>query len=294
MKWRRIRQWTVVGICLAVPGLLISAWLVAGSLLAPANRVIGEPPKDLPVVSATIDSESGSRIAAWCIPAEESEATVILLHGIRGDRRSMLGRAKLLHQAGYSVVLIDLQAHGESPGAQITIGHLEQHDVRAAVSYVRMMQPNHRIGVIGVSLGGAAALLGSPLDVDALVLESVYPTITDAVHNRVAAQVGPLSYVLSPLLLCQLQPRLGISTRDLRPIDKMADVACPLLVASGDVDRHTTIAETQLMFESAIEPKQLVIFKGAAHIDLLNHDRQKYKEEILGFLETYLRSSPRK
>ena len=181
------RSWNLPGDSL---GLLISAWVVAGALLAPANRIIGEPPKDLPVVSVTIDSESSSRIATWCIPAEDSKATVILLHGIRGDRRSMLGRAKLLHQAGYSVVMIDLQAHGESPGAQITIGHLEQHDVRAAVSYVRMMQPNHRIGVIGVSLGGAAALLGSPLDVDVLVLESVFPTIADAVHNRVAVQVG--------------------------------------------------------------------------------------------------------
>ena len=33
------------------------------------------------------------------------------------------------------------------------------------------------------------------------------------------------------------------------------------------------------MFDSAIEPKQLVIFEGAAHIDLLNHDRQKYKDD---------------
>ncbi|WP_425397805.1 alpha/beta hydrolase [Aeoliella sp.] len=266
----------------------VASWIVGGRLVAPALHVVGPPPDDLPVESVTIDSQSGSSLAGWYVPAEGATATVVLLHPIRADRRAMLSRARLLHEAGYSTLLVDLQAHGESPGEHITIGHLERHDARAAVEYVRRRTPEHKIGIVGRSLGGAAALLGSPLEVDAVVLESVYPTIDEAVHDRMEMRFGPLHHVLAPALLVQLEPRLGISTSDLRPIDHIATVGCPVLVAAGDQDRHTTLAETERLHAEASAPKQLVIFGGAGHNDLLKHDAAQYKDEIVGFLDEHL------
>jgi fermentation-respiration switch protein FrsA (DUF1100 family) len=244
----------------------------------------------LSVEVAKIDSDSGSSLATWYIPAKDAHATIILLHAIRGSRLDMLGRARLFHDAGYTVVMIDLQAHGESPGQHITVGYLERFDARAAVNFAREKDPANKIAVVGCSLGGAAAVLASPLDIDAAVLESVYPTIEEAVHNRIAARLGPLSYILSPILIRELQFRSGISPSELRPIDHMAELQCPVLVASGDADRHTTPAETERMFAAASEPKQLVFFKGAAHVDLQSYDAEQYKREVLPFLEEYLRA----
>lgn len=269
--------------------LLFSAWIFGGMLVAPANRTVGPPPSDFPALSTTLDSDSGSRIATWHLPVDDSTATIIVLHGIYESRRAMLERAKLFHDSGYSVVLIDMQAHGESPGKNVTIGFLERHDVRAAVQFAKQTHPDHRIGIVACSMGGAATLLASPLEIDALVLESVYPTITEAVHNRVSVRLGPLSHALAPLLLCQLKPRLGISTSDLRPIDRIASVDCPVLLAAGDADRHTSIAETRRMFDTAVSPKQLVIFEDAHHTDLLKHNPKKYNDEILPFLDEHLR-----
>lgn len=133
-----------------------------------------------------------------------------------------------------------------------------------------------------------ATLLASPLELDALVIDSVYPTITEAIHNRIAMRVGVLSRVLTPMLLWQLPFRAGISLRDLRPIDQIPNVGCPLLISCGDHDQHTTLAETRRMFAAAKEPKQLVIFPSAAHVDLLEFDSERYRREILAFLEEHL------
>jgi len=51
--------------------------------------------------------------------------TIVLMHGVRANRLSMVRRAEMLHRAGYSVLLFDFQAHGESPGSHITMGYLE-------------------------------------------------------------------------------------------------------------------------------------------------------------------------
>lgn len=288
-NWRKARRWLLAGALFSATSLFVAAWFAGGSLVAAANRKVGPPPADFPAIFTTLESESGSRIATWYAPVEDAQARIIVLHGVRECRRSMLNRAKLFRDAGYSIVMIDMQAHGESPGRNITIGYLERHDVRAAVAFARQAKPDHKIGIVACSMGGAATLLASPVGIDALVLESVYPTITEAVHNRVEAQVGPLNHVLAPLLLCQLKPRLGITTADLRPIEKVASIDCPVLVASGSADRHTTVAETRRMFDCANQPKRLVIFDGAAHTDLFEHDPQQYQDEVLPFLESHLK-----
>jgi uncharacterized protein len=288
MKWRTIRRWLAFVCALALIALLVTAWIVGGALVAPANRTVYLPRSDLPIVATTLPSASGSTLATWYIPAEHAHATIILLHAIHGDRRAMWGRAMLFHQAGYGIVMVDLQAHGESPGEHITLGCLERHDVRAAVDFARRMNPRHRIGIVGCSLGGAAALLASPLDIDAAVLESVYPTVSEAVHDRIAIRVGPFAYVLSPLLLWQLPLRMGVYPSDLRPIDHIGHAGCPVLVAGGDLDQHTTLGETQGLFAAAKSPKKLVIFRGAAHVDLLDYDPQRYENEVLPFLANCL------
>jgi len=296
MNWRRIRKWSLIAGVIGLVVVSAAAWNVGGALVASAHRAVGPPPTDFAAKTIEIPSKSGATLAAWHLPLPDSHATVIFLHAIRGDRRSMLSRARLFRDRGYSTLLVDLQAHGESRGEQITVGYLERHDVLAAVNYIRTESPHHQIAIIGRSLGGAATLLAKP-NVDALVLESVYPTVSEAVHNRIAMRLGPLHHVVAPMLLVQLKPRLGCSYSQLRPIDQINKVHCPVLIASGESDQHTTLEETRRIYNAASKPKKLVIFDGAAHVDLLAYDSQKYESEVMGFIdevlaEAFLRDVP--
>ena len=128
----------------------------------------------------------------------------------------------------------------------------------------------------------------APGTLDVLVLESVYPTITEAIRDRIAIRLGPLAWPLTPLLTLQLPMRLGCSAADLRPIDHIASVGCPVLVLAGDADEQTPAAETKRLFETAVEPKQLEFFQGAEHTDLHRFDRANYEATVLAFLNASL------
>ncbi len=270
-----------------VVGLTIS-WFVAGRLVAPNPQSVGAPPADFDAEIVQIPSDSGSTLAGWYALQAEPKGAVLLLHGIRSNRLSMLDRARLLVEDGYSVLLIDFQAHGESPGEHITVGYVERHDVLASLEFLRRRQPGVPIAVVGRSMGGAAALLARSDDVDALVLESVYPSINEAVENRVRQWLGPLEPIATWLLLAQLQWRLDISPVDLRPIDALREVECPVLMLAGAEDRHTTPTETRRMFDCIPTEKALEVFPEVGHKSLYGTAPEKFRERLLTFLGEHL------
>jgi len=266
---------------------------VAGSLLsASANHLVGELPPDLKGRNVQFPSDSGTTIHGWFIPGIKGSGAVVLMHGVRASRVDMIGRARFLAAAGFSVLLFDFQAHGESPGKQITFGYLESKDAQAAVGFLRANAPGERIGVLGVSLGGAAALLARPaLNVDAIILEMVYPTINQAAGNRLAMRLGDWSRNLTPLLMWQLKLRSGFSAQDLRPIDRLNALKMPKLLIAGSEDQHTTLAESREMFAAAQEPKELWVVNGAKHQDLDAYAKIEYEQRVLAFLARNLRTA---
>jgi fermentation-respiration switch protein FrsA (DUF1100 family) len=281
----------IVSIALFVSLALIGAWMAGSMLCAPLRQKIGELPPGLQGKTVEFSSASGAILRGWFLPGQTGDGAIILLHGIRGNRLGMLARARFLNQAGYAVLLFDFQSHGESSGDRISFGHLESKDARAAVEFMKTLAPGEKIGVIGISLGGAAVLLAEPkLDVQALVLEEVYPRIDRAITNRLTMRLGGWARILTPLLSLQLKPRLGITGDDLCPIDRIAAIPAPKLLIAAAADRHTTMEESEQLFHAAREPKELWIVAGAKHVDLYGFAKEEYRRRVLLFFQDNLRS----
>ncbi len=269
---------------------LATIWITGSLLSSSVNQHIGEPPPDIAAEIVQFSSLSGATVHGWFIQGKENSGAVILMHGVRANRLSMLERARFLSRAGYSVLLFDFQAHGESNGKNITFGYLESKDAQAAVGFVHSRLPKEKIGVIGVSMGGAAVLLAKPqLEINAVVLEMVYPTIEQAVSNRITTRLGSWATILTPLLTWQLKPRLGISASEMRPIDYVGTNNLPKLFIAGANDEHTTLKESNALFTATGEPKELWIVPNAKHVDFYPLAREEYEQRVLLFFEKHLR-----
>ncbi len=141
---------------LAAAFLCLAVLLAAGEVLSqPHHRPVGPAPADLPAIPVRFDTVLGQSLSGWLVRGDAGAGAVLLLHGIGADRRQMLGRARFLHRLGYSVLLIDLPAHGESAGDRVTFGWNESQGVAAALDYLSDALPDEKIGVIGASLGAA-------------------------------------------------------------------------------------------------------------------------------------------
>jgi uncharacterized protein len=279
----------VVSFALAIAALLVcgAAWYVGSKLIEPQYHIVTRP-AGFAAASVSI-AGAGHAVAGWWVDIGKDSPVVLLVHGLGADRTSMVSRAKLLQQHGFSSLLIDLQAQGETRGTAITMGYLESLDVVVARDWIKRKAPGRKIGVIGTALGGASVLLApQPSGFDAVVLESVYPRIGRAVENRIRMRLGNLAPILTPLLIVQLEPRLHIAVSDLEPIRWIGGLGSPVLVAAGSLDQHTTLEESLALFAAAAPPKSLWIVEGAIHEDLLAFDPKGYEEHVVGFLEKNL------
>jgi fermentation-respiration switch protein FrsA (DUF1100 family) len=278
-----VRAVIVVLALVLVGGLAFSGY-VGGMLVQPALRPVAPPPLQLAASGVTFPSQSGATIYAWYSRGARGRGAVLLFHGVGADRSAMLGRALFLHALGYSVLAIDFQAHGESAGKHITVGDLESWDVVAASAYLHRALPEERVGAIGVSMGAAAIVLAKkPLGLSAVVLESMYPTIEDALDDRMKMALGEWGDVCTPLLTAQLKPRLGIYPSRLRPIDSIARIGAPLLLIHGIDDHHTKIEEARREFAAAVEPKAMWEVPAAAHVNLHDFVGAEYERRIDAF-----------
>ena len=277
-----------LSLALAVPLVAGAAavWALGGALTAVDPHPVRLPGSGYEDV--LLRAAPDQLVAGSFLPGRDHGA-VLLLHGIHGDRRAMADRARFLHAQGYAVMLIDLPGQGASTAAHVTFGLREADGVRAALAELRRRAPGQRIGVIGTSLGAAALVLCRDCGpVDAVVLESMYPTIEDAVADRLRIRLGPAGGPLSALLLWQLPVRLGIAPDELRPVERIGALGAPVLIAAGSEDRHTTLPETRRLYAAAAAPKDLWIVDGAAHVNLHAFAPAEYERRIGGFLARYL------
>lgn len=273
-----------------IPILVIGAfWFAGNSLTAPAPASVGNCPNALTCENIEFPSESGSTIKGWFVKGEEGKGAIVIMHGLRANRSSLVERIKFLKNAGFSVLGFDFQGSGESSGKSLTFGYLESRDATASLKFIKQKLPNEKIGVLGISMGGAAFLLQKDFEkADSLILEMVYPTMQSAIENRLNLWLFSGADNLSFLMTKQFPLRLGVSVDELRPLDKIKTVNCPIFVIAGEKDPHPKLEESRQLFETANQPKDLWIVANAGHQDLHKTAPKDYEQKVLDFFEKTL------
>ena len=256
-------------------------------------RRVGAPPCELGAETVVVPVRAREPLAGWFVEGPPGAPTVVLLHGHKQTRRQPLARAEMLLAEGYGVLLVDLPGHGESHAESVTYGWTERFAASASVDYVRQRRPWTRVGVVGMSLGGAAAALAGPyLEADALVLEASFGTFEAAVRNRVRHVLGPISPPIEAMLVGQIRAQLGVPPDSVRPVAALARTTTPTFVMAGAADPFTLPAETRSLYDAMQGPRELWLVEGAGHDDLYAAAPEEYRRRVLAFFDSHLRPAP--
>jgi len=176
-------------------------------------------------------------------------AAVVFVHGkdaCRGDelKADSAALAVTLCAAGIALLMIDLRGHGTSSAARLTYGAHERHDVLGAVDWLAA-RGHGRIGVLGVSMGAASALLAAAEEekVLAVVADSPFADFGRMIERQYPRVCRlPRLFLPGALLLARLFT--GVDLRRVKPLRHAAALlGRPVLVIHSEGDRFVPVAD---------------------------------------------------
>jgi uncharacterized protein len=245
------------------------------------SKTIAATPSDLnlqyeevwiPVPSSRSKRQS-EYLHSWWLPAQGPDQKVVLhLHGNGSNISGNLSQALRLHQAGFTVLMVDYRGYGRSQGAFPTEASVYQ-DAQAAWAYLvqqRGIAPKQLV-LFGHSLGGAIAIDLALIQPDAagLVVQSSFTSMR--------AMIDPARFWMLPVD--------WLLTQRFDSLTKVRSLKMPVLYIHGTADATIPATMSEALFAASPQPKRLFLVAGAGHNDVAEVGDAEYLQVLKQFEE---------
>jgi uncharacterized protein len=266
-------------------GLLVVLWMTSPRRKAPEATPASV---GLGYREVEIQSTDGVRLSAWWVPAEDSSRAAVLVPGWGGYKfeAHLLQTVPVYHSAGYSVLLLDLRAQGESGGACRTLGYREVRDVHGALAWLqRQGHEAENVVLHGWSMGGTTALRAAPgTGVAAVVEEAGYADLPLLLKQKIPEFVR-FGGLLRPALLLAGRVFPDFEPWEVVPKQeaaKLSDEGVPLLIIHSTADEVVPYEQARIL-AAAYPGARLWTLEGYGHVEAYEHP--EYARRLREFLE---------
>jgi pimeloyl-ACP methyl ester carboxylesterase len=248
-----------------------------------------------------LTASDGTRIAGWFVPAASQAGaaapTVVLAHADEANKSDMLDWAEPLH-ASYNLVFFDFRNHGQSSGSLTTLGVREATDMKAVIDWLAATKKPPAIAVLGVAMGGAAAIDEASSDdrVGAVILDSTHATLANALEAQLERDGYPLAVPGAWAILLGGLLRTGEDMTVADPIQAIGRYGeRPVLIVAAGKDDAIGAHDPAELLAAARKvgaAAELQTCQGAAHDRSMATCSKEYAGWVLGFLGQSLHTSP--
>jgi cephalosporin-C deacetylase-like acetyl esterase len=142
----------------------------------------------------TVRAKDGVELRGWKVrPPLPTGEWVLLFHCIVDKRTGVVGHAEFLLRHGYSVVMMDLRAQGESGGDVATYGWEERWDAVAVTDTLYAGEKVSHLFALGVSLGAAIALQFAAVEprIEAVAAEAPFANFREVTYDYAGMNISP-------------------------------------------------------------------------------------------------------
>ena len=305
------RRLAVAALGLTVALIAIMSWIMVSQAVVAERVPVETTPSDYGMTYEDIEfpprmpeeraEENPITLRGWWVPrttqAVGPESAIIVVHGIDSNRARdpelYMPLIRDLRDSGFSLLMFDLRAHGESDGEVMSAGYYERFDVLGAMDVTEDKYgiPTERIGILGFSMGGVATLLGATEEprLRALVIDSAFANIDDLfaaeVSDRTPLPEWTIS-VLKPGMEIVARVRYGIKLSALKPEEFVGELDFPMLFTHAEDDDRIAADHSERIAAAATHPDtRLRSFPTGGHSAAFGD----HAEEYLGVVTEYFK-----
>ena len=298
----RIRRYAIVSVATLV--VATGGWLGLKTR-AEAHRLITNPretrllPRETPAdrglafEDISVRTSDGLKLVGWFLPFPGQPA-IIVQHGYKDSRGTLLGVAALFRRHGYAVLVPTVRAHDSSEGEVVGLGSREMDDLAAWWQWLiaRSDVDPQRVGIFGVSMGGSLVLQYAAQNpqLKAVVADCAFSSITDTVETSVKFFTGLPPFPFAPLILFWVERELGVEASSIDAKQWIGRISPrPVFLLQGGADVVVSPESGKRLFEAAREPKELWFEPELGHAQFLEKRPAEFERRLTAFYDRYLR-----
>ena len=237
-----------------------------------------------------IQSEDGLKLHATWFPNNDCKKVVICFHGYTSQgMNDYIGLSGYYLKKGYSMLLVDERAHGQSEGKYIGFGCLDRKDAMKWIAHIiKDCGEDVQILLHGTSMGGATVLMASSLDLPSQVkgiisdcaFTSPKEVFTHVLKHMIHLPAFPMMQI-SDFLNRKLA---GYGLDDCNAAREVKKANVPILFIHGSADTFVPCSMCDEIYWNCASPKQRLIVEGAAHAESYYKDTKAYEEALDTFI----------
>ena len=253
----------------------------------------------IPFEEIRFPTENNRRLYGWWIPARTESSrtspTVILAHGWGRNLGRMMPYVQALHPKGYDLLAFDLRSHGSSDRDTYPNMLKFSEDIRAAVNFLttQASEVPSEIGVIGLSVGGGAAIHAAAADerIRVAVTVGAIAHPVDVMRLEFAKKLLPY-FPVGWLMLKYLQLRIGVNFNRVAPVNVIPRTTAKILLIHGDQDTVVPLQEGRKLLRAGNPDTALLwVVPEKGHSDC--HEHPEFWARVGSFLEEVLSTEGR-
>lgn len=241
-----------------------------------------------PYERITIRSHDGLKLVGKYYAGPEGAPLILFFHGYRSTaERDASGGFWYCRERGYSLLMVDQRALGESEGRSITFGIKERQDCLTWVNEViRRFGPDIKILLAGISMGAATVLMAGgeklPENVIGILADCGYSS-PKAIIQTVIRRMGLPPRLSYPFVKLAARIFGGFDLEETSPVEAVKRCTVPVIFFHGQEDDFVPCDMSREIYEACASRKRLVTVPGAGHGLSFPVDRQRYLKEVADF-----------
>ncbi|MBR4110228.1 MAG: alpha/beta hydrolase [Clostridia bacterium] len=233
-------------------------------------------------------------LSARLIRNKNSKKIAVLVHGYRSTPQKFACIARhYFEELGYSLLLPDQRAHGESDGRFITFGYEESTDMFFWARYIQhTFGSDVKIVYHGVSMGAATVAMMPemhlPRCIKGLIVDCGYTSAKEIFQYILKKDFHIPKFLAIPVIKTVSlisETFADFPFDECEPVEAVKKAKIPMLFIHGKEDKFVPCEMGIEMYEAcACNEKDLLLIEGAGHAVSHLTDSKTYEEGLDGFL----------
>ena len=241
-----------------------------------------------------IPTKNDKNLYGWWVPSDnpnnEKKPTIILVHGWSRNVDRTMAFIKKLHPAGYNLLAFDSRCHGKSDDDKFSSMVKFMEDIRATIDFSENL-PNvdtDKIGVLGLSIGGAGSIYAASLDkrIKSVVTVGAFSHPSRVMEIEFKKRKIP-QFPFVWLIFKYMEYRIGAKFDDIAPVNNIAKTNAGVFLIHGIDDTTAPISHADELYQAG-DPDKVKLWKveGKGHSDCNHH--LEFWDKVLSFYKNYL------